>query len=162
MGFRPTIFSNSASFRASVQDSDSPGFWQRVDEGDATELVNSQLTTVLALKGSEVIKDMNLASEVMTPNGDGVNDVMKFNFDVARVNVDKDIKLTIYDLSGGLVKEIAERRPDPRGSYEMVWSGDDRSGQLVPPGTYVARIEVDADSDAARQTSVDRVVYVAY
>ena len=45
--FRATIFGNSASFRALVQNSAIPGFWQRVDEGDPTELVSSQTVTVL-------------------------------------------------------------------------------------------------------------------
>mgnify|MGYP004363878787 CR=1 FL=1 len=74
--FRPQIFANSASFRASIQDSGNPGFWQRVDEGDATDLVDSQVVTVLALEGNEVIKDLRLDSAVMTPNGDGIHDAV--------------------------------------------------------------------------------------
>ena len=38
--FRATTFSTSTSFVASGQDSDTPGLWQRVDSGDATDLVN--------------------------------------------------------------------------------------------------------------------------
>ena len=109
-----------------------------------------------------MIKDLRLDSAVMTPNGDGINDALVFHFDVVRVSADKDVRLTIYDLSGRMVGEMVERRPDPRGSYALEWPGRDVSGQAVPPGIYIARIEVDADSDAARQTSVDRVVYVAY
>ena len=160
--FRPTILANSASFKASGQDSGNPGFWQRVDEGDATDLVSSQATTVLALEGNEVIKDLRLDSAVMTPNGDGVNDALVFHFDVARINAAKTVKLTVYDLSGEVVNQTAEQRPDPRGSYTLVWSGADPSGRLVPPGIYLARIEVDADSDSATETSVLRTVYVAY
>ena len=81
---------------------------------------------------------------------------------MARINADRDVQLTIYDLSGGMVNQIVERRPDPRGSYALEWTGEDGSGQRVPPGIYVARIEVDADSDTARETSVLRAVYVAY
>ena len=162
VGFRPLVFSNSATFRASVGKSENPGVWQRVDEGDATDLVSSQVTTVLALEGNDVIGNLRLDSAVMTPNGDGIHDVMVFHFDVGRINADKDVQLTIYDLRGEVIDVIVERRSDPRGRYAMAWSGEDRSGQRVPPGIYVARIEVEVDSDTARQTSVLRTVYVAY
>ena len=98
----------------------------------------------------------------MTPNGDGINDALVLQFDVVRLSSARDVRMTIYDLSGRRVGEMVERRPDPRGSYELAWDGSDVSGQMVVPGIYIARIDVDVDSDAARQTSVDRVVYVAY
>lgn len=160
--FRPLVFANSATFHASVQNSGNPGFWQRVDEGDATPLVSSQVTTVIALEGNEVIDGLLLDTAVMTPNGDGVQDVLVFRFDVARVSAETDVQLAVYDLSGRLVNRIAERRPDPRGSYALAWTGVDRSGRRVPPGMYVARVHVDVDSDTAAKTSVLRTVYVAY
>ena len=162
VGFQSRIFANNASFRASIQDSGSPGFWQRVDEGDATALTNSQVTTVLTLEGNEVIRNLRVDSAVMTPNGDGINDAMVFRFDVVRIDGDKEVQLTIRDLSGRVVNQIAERRPDPRGSYALVWAGEDRSGRPVPPGIYLARLEVAVDSDAATNTSMLQAVYVAY
>lgn len=162
VNFQSLFFSNSGTFRGSVQDSGMPGFWQRVDEGDATDLVNSQVTTVLALAGNEVIKNLRLDAAVITPNGDGMNDELSFHFDVARINTNADVHLSIYDLSGALVRRVVERRPDSRGSYALSWSGEDRSGKLVAPGIYVARIGVDVDSDLATGTSAVRTVYVAY
>ncbi len=100
--------------------------------------------------------------KVLTPNGDGINDQMAFNFSVARVSAAKFVKLRIYDLSGAAVAELAEQRPEPRGSYSLVWSGEDGAGDVVPPGIYVARIEVETDSELARITKVDRLIYVAY
>ncbi len=160
--FRSMIFSNSASFKASGQNSNSPGFWQRVDAGDATDLVNSQTTTVLALGENEIIQDLSIDPETITPNGDGVNDEMTFSFSVARVSADKELRLTIYDLSGVVVKKFSKRRSDPRGTYSIVWPGDDESGNIVPPGIYLFRIQVDADSGSAEETSADRLVHVAY
>lgn len=162
VNFQSVFFSNSGTFRGSVQNSTNPGFWQRVDEGDATDLINSQVTTVLALGGNEVIKNLRLESAVITPNGDGVNDELTFHFDVARINASTDVHLAIYDLSGALVKRVVEHRPDSRGSYALSWSGEDRSGQRVAPGIFIARIGVDVDSDIATGTSMVRTVYVAY
>ena len=56
-----TTYSTSTSFRAAGQDSRSPG-WQRVDPGDATDLVDSQTTTLLALEGNQVIRGLEAGS----------------------------------------------------------------------------------------------------
>ena len=160
--FQPTVLANSASFRASVQNSATPGFWQRVDEGDATDQVDSGVTTVLALEGNEVIRDLRLDTRVITPNGDGVNDAATFRFEVARVSAGREVSLTIYDLSGRRINALAEDRTDPRGEYTLVWFGTDPAGRTVPPGIYLARLEVQVDSNTATQTSIDRVIHVSY
>ena len=162
VSFESVVFSNSATFHAAVQDSENPGSWQRVDEGDATNLVNSQVTTLLALEGNKVIENLRLESRVITPNGDGIQDKLIFHFDVARIDTDKDVHLTIYDLSGTLVHQVWEHRPDPRGSYTLTWSGKGSSGQRVAPGIYLARLWIDVDSASAAETSVMRTIYVAY
>lgn len=162
VGFESRFFSNSGTFSGAVQRSARPGLWQRVDEGDATDLVDSQVTTVLALAGNEVIKNLQLDSAVLTPNGDGIHDELVFHFDVARINADTDVHLSIYDLSGALVARVVERRTDSRGRYALAWSGTDRSGKPVAPGIYVARIGVDVDSDSATETSIVRTVHVIY
>ena len=160
--FRATIFGNSASFRALVQNSDAPNFWQRVDEGDPTELVGSQTVTVLALSGDEIIRDFSLEARVFTPNGDGVNDELLVRFGVARVGTERPVTLTVYDLSGVETSRIEERRPDPRGNYIFRWDGKDHGGAPVPPGIYLARVKVDVDAGSADNTFVQRVVHVAY
>ena len=160
--FSATIFGNSASFRALVQNSAAPEFWQRVDEGDPTELVSSQTVTVLALSGDEIIRDFSLESRVFTPNGDGVNDELVVSFGVARVGAERPVTLTVYDLSGAETSRIEERRPDPRGNYVFRWDGKDHLGESVPPGIYLARVKVDVDSGSADNTFVQRVVHVAY
>ena len=160
--FRPTIFSTSTSFRVAGQNSEEPGFWQRVDAGDATELVNSQTTAVLALSGNQVISNFSTGSGVITPNGDGINDVMTFQFTVTRINSEREVALTISDLGGTAVRQTMEKRTDPRGSYTISWLGDDNSQALVPPGIYIARIEIDVDSPSATSTSAHRMIHVAY
>ena len=160
--FRPTIFSTSTSFKVAGQNSEEPGLWQRVDAGDATELVNSQTTAVLALTGNEVISNLSTGSGVLTPNGDGINDMMTFHFTVARINSAREVRLTIFDLGGTVVRQTMEKRADPRGSYAISWLGDDDSQALVPPGIYIARIEIDVDSASATSTSAHWLIHVAY
>ena len=160
--FRSTIFANSASFDAAVQSSGAAGFWQKVDGGEATDLVDSQTTTVLALGDNELIKDVRLDSRVVTPNGDGANDALKFSFSIARLIQSDGVSVSIYDLSGALVKKLAADKADPRGQYDVLWFGENASGQLVPVGIYLARIEVDTDVETGVETSAQHLVYVAY
>ena len=160
--FGATPFSTSTSFRASGQDSNAPGLWQRVDAGDATDLVDSQTTTVLSLAGNEVIHDFAVSSRIITPNSDGVNEEMVFHFNVTRISSEQPVTLRILDLSGAVVSEISEQRADPRGSYSMVWTGRNAGGSLVPPGIYIAEVAVEAQSETATATSLHRLVSVAY
>lgn len=159
--FRPTIFSTSTSFKIAV-DSRARGFWQRVDAGNAVEELQSETLAVLALAGNEVIDNLAISSPVVTPNGDNVNDVLTFEFTVARISTAREVKLSVFDLSGGGVWEEVLMRTDPRGNYAIAWPGVDQSGMKVPPGIYVARIDVDVDSGSATSTSAHRVVHVAY
>ena len=159
--FLATTYSTSTSFRAAGQNSRSPG-WQRVDPGDATDLVDSQTTTVLALEGNQVIRDLEAGSRVLTPNGDGIHDEVSFDFSVTRISAVQTVTLTLFDLRGGVVEELTEERSDPRGSYSMTWNGRDASGTVTPPGTYIARIEVKADSESATATTAHRLVHVAW
>ena len=159
--FFATILGNSASFRGFARDGDD-GNWQRVDEGDATSLVNSQKVTVLALEGTEVLTDLTLSAQAVTPNGDGANDELVLRFSVARINNASIVAMTIHDLTGRVVRQISERRQDARGEYVMRWDGTDDRDQLVAPGIYLVRIGVDVDSSTAQRVIEQRVVNVAY
>jgi hypothetical protein len=159
--FRATVLGNSGSFRSFVRDS-GEGIWQRVDEGDATDLVASQSVTVLALEGSQVLSNISVSSSVITPNADGVNDEFELSFSVARVSGGQTVTLSVYDLSGRLVRQLDEQRADARGQYVMRWDGTNSAAALVAPGTYLVRIDVDVDSRSANNTSRTQGVYVAY
>lgn len=160
--FRATILGNSASFRGFVRNVSASEFWQRVDEGDATALASSQSVTVLALVGSEVIGDFRITQSVLTPNGDGINDDLRAEFSVARVAGERAVTLAVFDLRGRLVAQVEERRADSRGQYALVWDGRNEAGDLVPPGIYIARVDVDVDSGVATNASAQRAIYVAY
>jgi hypothetical protein len=89
---------------------------------------------------NRILGDVRIEPGVMTPNNDGVNDRTTFHFSVGRLSADKAVRVTIHDLSGAAVRELVERREDPRGDFAIPWSGEDDSLQLVPPGIYLPRI----------------------
>ncbi len=54
------------------------------------------------------------------------------------------VRLTIHDLQGRLVAEIANGR-EPAGRLIQAWDGRNRSGARVASGTYFARLEAGGD-----------------
>jgi hypothetical protein len=50
-----------------------------------------------------------------------------------------NVKLSVYDVSGRLVKTIAEGDMDP-GEHSLAWDGRDASARSVSPGIYFLRM----------------------
>ncbi len=68
-------------------------------------------------------------SNPFTPNGDGINDVVNFNFEELSIALPL---LKLFDVSGRLVATLQQ----PQG-YSLVWDGRDRFGNPAPPGAYL-------------------------
>ena len=66
--------------------------------------------------------------------------------------------MRIYALDGRLVHTLTGQfQPDQ--SHLYTWSGQDRDGGIVPPGSYLCQISVDAQAGAE---NLLRVISVAY
>ncbi|MCC7264226.1 MAG: gliding motility-associated C-terminal domain-containing protein [Candidatus Latescibacteria bacterium] len=159
---KTAVYANSAEFSAAVKNSAATGSWQRVSAGEALEGLDSQTMVVVALDGNAVFTDIGLASAVVTPNGDGINDALQLSFSLSRLDVARAVRIELFDLSGRRVREWTEERADPRGRYTLAWQGEDQAGRRVPPGLYLLRLAVAAESESAEQTLVTRVVRVVY
>ena len=159
--FEATIFDFSTFFNGSTSHSSFENSWQRVDDGDANGTTDSEQTVVLALEKGEVLGGIEVASAMITPNGDGINDEMAVGFSLMRVGISAPLRVRIYDLSGRLVRPLRQESIST-GRHSVVWTGVDQSGALVPPGIYLLRIEIDVDSDSSTGTLVDRLVHVVY
>lgn len=70
--------------------------------------------------------------KIITPNGDGINDVATFSVD----NLTEDYKIDIYDITGHRVRSLST------GST-LTWDGRDESGKIVESGVYIYQYEVD-------------------
>ena len=159
---RPTIYGHSAAFDAGVKATGAAGTWQRVTIGNAAEHVPSESNVVVALGDNAALTALRVEPPVVTPNGDGVNDAAVFRFSVNRLHSETAVQLSIYDLAGRLVYRRLAERADPRGRYALEWRGEGMKGALIPPGTYLARIELPAYSERAQQTTLTRILRVAY
>ena len=64
------------------------------------------------------------------------------------------VHLTVYDLTGRLVRRLVASRHQVAGSHEVVWSGTDDHGRSAASGVYVARLQ------AGQHCASTRVVLV--
>ena len=166
LDFRTALFGIGAVLHASLQHSaGGEGTWQRVDPGNALDAVAGNTTTLVGdPTHEELLLDVEVRPPAFTPNGDGVNDRAVFALKVVRLDDDGPLQVAIYDLSGRLMRQLAEQRTTTTGQYEIAWDGTDEQGERVPPGVYCAllRVAVDVGGLSAERTKVVRTVAVAY
>ncbi len=77
---------------------------------------------------------------VFTPNGDGNNEQVTFEYE----NIDENsIVCWIYDIKGSAVRQL-----DIVGGGEdkFTWDGKDEGGNIVPSGIYIYQIEVEGQT----------------
>lgn len=157
--FQSTIFKNQTRFDAFLGNSRlGPQVRQRVDAGDANEEVDSQSISVALPINNALLDNVGLTPAVLTPNGDGVGDRLDIRFDALKLFTPRPLKVSIYDLAGREVHRVFDEDALAR-HYSLQWDGRDSKGNLVSPGTYVVRIEVEGDS---RDQTIQRILPVAY
>ena len=162
--FTTALFSPGVVLQAALGNSSLANSWQQVDPADVTELAQSQGLQILAsVQDNNVLGDIEIQPAVVTPNSDGVNDALSIDFTVRRLSGVRPVTVRIYDLSGRLVRRLDTQKPLVAGKYVLDWAAEDQQGRLVPPGIYILRIDIDADSDlGVKQTGVQRLLHVAY
>ena len=86
--------------------------FQSVQAGDATALDEGDVsfksdTTVLspAVNSGSLVGSFDLAASVITPNGDGINDVLDMECEVLAVDGGQ-IAVNVYDLGGRWVRRL--------------------------------------------------------
>ncbi|MCH8807741.1 MAG: gliding motility-associated C-terminal domain-containing protein, partial [Planctomycetes bacterium] len=161
VSFRSIVFQSGATFEVQIGNSSRPDQWQRVDPGEAVgdDLAEGRGLTVLTPLQGGNLKVFGVSPEVFTPNGDGFNEVVVFEFAVLNINVEREVTLEVFDLAGRRVRQLTETRTRGNGSYAMQWDGTDESGALVPPGTYLLKAAVDSDANASDAVRVVGLVY---
>jgi len=166
LDFGTALFGVGALLKASLQNSSAGGdAWQRVDAGDAAAEVGGNTTTLIGSVGTkDLIQDVAVLPSAFTPNGDGINDEVRFVFKVVRVGDDSPVEIDIYDLGGRQLRHMVEHRALSTGEYEMRWDGRNDAGEMVPPGIYYARLRIDTDFEGADLSAeqILRTVSVAY
>jgi len=154
--FTSVVFLHGTSFEAFLEDSRQPGDRQRVDAGDATSQVESNSNVVGLPVGGDILANAVFSTAVVTPNGDGINDQLVVDVDVANILLPRPLTLRVFDLAGRRVFE--QERLVLSGRQQLVWEIVQRAGSMAP-GIYVLKLEILGD---ARSQVIRRTVALAF
>ena len=66
--------------------------------------------------GDALLTQVSVFPNPFTPNGDGLNDVARFQFQLHEVSAPRDLRLRVYDVSGRLVRQL-DRQLAIRGLF---------------------------------------------
>ena len=156
--FAGTVFVDATRFDAFIAQGPADALLrQRVDVGDAYAEVASSTNAVRLPVGARLLANVAMGPLALTPNGDGINDELRVEFDLVNILAARRIGLRIFDLAGRLVWVREEE--GEAGGRAWVWDGQGSWGAQVTPGLYVAELRVEGDEESYSRR---RVVAVAY
>jgi len=158
--FRSAIFEFGTVFGGQVSDGDRPyEVHQAVTPGDADpQLDGNRLSVALTEVGQKAIHAVRFGSSVLTPNGDGVNDELEIEYDLLNLHGQVPVGIDLFDLSGRRVVEVYRGVADS-GRFFADWDGRDESGELLPPGLYLLRLEVETDEGIDTRNQIISLAY---
>ena len=141
VSFTIRVLHNATLFGLDLGSSSHPDLWQSVEP--LTRRAN--IVMLPDLTGTtQLIDDLSISSPVLTPNGDGINDAVVIRFVAFKVE-QRTPQVHIFDLAGRPVAELATPTLDGL-AHVFTWNGRTTQGGLVPPGTYLCRIDLGADA----------------
>ena len=69
-----------------------------------------------------------------------------------------EVEVKVFKLSGERVRRLSLHTQEA-GRYSVCWDGRDDRGQVVTPGIYLARVEVNTDTGKQARTLPIAVAY---
>ena len=154
IAFETQLLNNATVVSADLGLSNRPGLWQSVEPA----VRRSNIVMLPNLIGQEkLIGEVEVATAVITPNGDGIHDELDVRFIVYKASRVEPV-LQIYDLAG---RRIAARTgTQEAGQWRLHWDGrSDDSGQTAAPGSYIYEISLGTDAGDDKRTGTIAVAY---
>ena len=150
---RVQINQNPTVFNAFVGQTDRPGLWQAAVE---TDRVPRATQVFLPAVPHNLLGDVSVSPRIVTPNGDTVGDLGEIRFRVFNVGTVPEV--TVHSLDGRLVSVLRGDLGDD-GRQVYTWTGENQAGDIVPPGMYLYRIDLDTQKNGQQ---IVRTVGLAY
>lgn len=141
------VYGAAARLRSEVFERQGDTLPQEVEAGDASDELGTNGLQVLALETSlgTILGGVTTTPAVLTPQGDGVNDAVDIEYVLLQVLGIADVDVEVFRLSGERVRRLAHETKGA-GRHRVAWDGRDDRGDLVAPGIYLVRVEVNADT----------------
>jgi len=155
--FKTMLLNYSTSFLAEVDQVAGVNLAQSIDPGNASDLVGEDIRVFVDTESIPILLPVELSSSVITPNGDGINDVLEAEMTLLGVESSKT-QAAIHDLAGRRLRALVDDDRG-RGRSTLEWDGRDEAGKLVAPGVYLLRIEVETNAETVAETHTVQVVY---
>jgi len=139
--YQPSVFLEGRVFN---RDPAVAGLPQSIEGGDVRpDVASNDIQVVIGEARLRVLGKVQLSSSVLSPNGDGINDETAVAFDLFGVR-GAGLRVDVCDLSGRRLALILDASASA-GPFAPTWRGIDDAGNLVSPGLYLVRVEVDVD-----------------
>ena len=138
-----TIYDAAAEIGAEAFDRDGDFLPQSVEPGDASAEIGTNQLLVLSTDIGDLLAGVTVEPGTVTPQGDGVNDQVKVAYNLFSVR-SAHVEVAVYTLGGILVRQLLGG-PQSAGEHTQTWDGRDDQGELLAPGMYLLRVEVEAD-----------------
>ena len=158
--FDAQVFVQATFFNAQVFDTQSEEAPQRVLPGDAnpTVLTNNLRVLTTAASAQNLLPFFQIEHRVVTPNGDGRNDLTAISYTLVQLQQPVQIDVEILDLVGRRVRTLFSDVASS-GSFSWMWDGRNDSGRTVSPGIYLVRVAVDAERERIVRLGTVGVAY---
>ena len=145
--FAAEVFDFAWTFDGEVLDTQSQSLPQPVRGGDVGGDIATGTLRVLASSTTqaEKIRDLRLSTAVVTPNDDGVNDLLEIEYTLLGLPRTVAARLNIHALDGRKVATLAAGA-QKSGLQRIRWDGRDNSGALLPTGLYLLGLEVEGEA----------------
>jgi hypothetical protein len=148
VAFAAEVYDFAWTFDSEVIDSGTESLPQPVLGADVGEGIGTNTLRVLAASSqAEKIRDVRLSSGVVTPNGDGVNDLLNISYTLFGLPDAVAAQINIYALDG---RRVATRAVGLQrsGLQRAEWDGRDARGARLLPGLYLLGLEIEGEAAA--------------
>ena len=149
--FAAEVYDFAWTFHSEVFDSGGESLPQPVQSANVGEgIATNTLRVLAATSRAEKIRDLRLSTSVVTPNGDGINDLLDIEYTLFGLPDAVLARLEVYALDG---RQVAARAVGLQrsGLQRVEWDGRDESGGALPPGLYLLGLEIEGEAAALKK-----------